>query len=43
MTFVPLPELEPVEYPEEVETYRQRILRLYLDGEITIEQYLAWR
>jgi hypothetical protein len=41
--FVPLPALEPVEYPEHVETYGQRILRLYVAGEITHEQYLSWK
>ena len=42
-SFVELPALEPVEYPERAETYGERILRLYLAGEITAEQYLEWK
>lgn len=42
-TFVPLPALEPVEYPTHPPTYAEIVLAAYLDGEITAEDYLRWQ
>lgn len=42
-SFVPLPELEPVEYPTRVETYGEKMLRAYLDGTVSEKVYLDSR